>query len=262
MMSNQSGERCPSKRWLTEATQPPRMDSLICLPIFLCLLTRSCGEALGQFVAEHGHAIEANIMAGYGGGWKKCDLLAISPLKSDLQPETSQFVMDMASLKAFDIRTGFSNSQCLLITAHVGNQRILAQIIEFGWTAVHHKRLGMSLRLGSNLTLDMATNITNLPFPIAAQLEGGKVQFLRPDMGESMPKLQSFISHTPHPTYSEKSIRVGLVGTESVPFSFKGAYGDLDGVSIRLISLLERKMKFKINYVTPPGTGIDAVIKG
>ena len=168
--------------------------------------------------------------------------------------------MDMASLKAFDIRTGFSNSQCLLITAHVKNHRVLAEIIEFGWTAVHHKRLGMSLRLGSNLTLDMATNITNLPFSIAAQLEEGKVQFLRPDMGKSMPKLQSFISHWPQPTYTEKSIRVGIIGVGLVPHIFKGANGQLDGISIRLISLLESKMKFKINYVATAGTGIDAVI--
>ena len=119
----------------------------------------------------------------------------------------------------------------------------------------------MSLRLGSNLTLDMATNITNLPFPIAAQLEGGEEQFLCPDMGESIPKLQSFLSHVPQPIYSKKSIRVGLVGIGSVPFIFKGANGQLDGVSIRLISLLERNMKFKISYVTASGTGIDAVIK-
>ena len=236
------------------------MDFLCFLATFLGLQTLSCGQDLRQFVDEHKQAIEAHIMAGYGGGWKECDLLAISPLENDMQPATLQFVMEMASLKAFDIRTSFSNSHCLLITAHVENQRILAEVIEFGWTAVHHKRLGVALRLGSNLTLDMVNNITNLPFSIAAQLEGGEEQFLFPSLGEDMPKLQSVMSH---PTYSGKPIRVGLIGIGAPPFIMRGADGQLDGSSIRLMSLLERKMKFKINYVTPakqwPGMGIDMV---
>ena len=73
-----------------------------------------------------------------------------------------------------------------------------------------------------------------------------------------MPGLQSSMSH---PTYLGKPIRVGLFGIGGVPFIFKGTDGHLDGLSIRLLSLIERKMKFKINYVTPEGTGIDAVIK-
>ena len=239
------------------------MDFLCFLATFFGLHSLSHGQDLGRFVAEHKQAIEAHIMAGYGGGWKECDLLAISPQENDLQPDTPQFVMDLASLKAFDIRTSLSNSHCLLIAAHVGNQRILAEVIEFGWTAFHHKRLGMALRLGSNVTLDMANNITNLPFSIAAQLEGGDEQFLFPSLGEDMPKLRPAISHRPHPTYSGKPIRVGLIGVGAPPFILMGADGQLDGVSIRLMSLLERKMKFKINYITPArGTGIDMVIKG
>ena len=246
-------------------TQIPRMDFLCFLTTFLGLLTLSRGQDLSQFVDEHKQAIEVHIMAGYGGGWNECDLLAILPQENALQSDTPQFVMDMASLKAFDIRTSFSNSHCLLITAHVGNQRILDEVIEFGWTAVHHKRLGMALRLGSNVTLDMANNITNLPFSIAAKLEGGEDQFLFPSLGEDMPKLQPFMSHRPHRAYSGKPIRVGLLGIGILKGIgiFKGADGQLDGVYIRLISLLERKMKFKINYVTPakqwPGMGIDMV---
>ena len=241
------------------------MDFFTILTIFLGLQTCSNGQDLGQFVAKYKQAIEAHVMAGYGGGWKECDLLAISPLENDLQPETLQFVMDMASLKAFDIRTGFSNSPCLLIMAHVGNQRILAEVIKFGWTAVHHKRLGMALRLGSNVTLDMANNITNLPFIIATQLEGGKEQFLFPSLGGDMPKLQPVMSHNPNRAYSGKHINVGLAGVgifKGIGI-FKGADGQLDGLTIRLISLLQRKMKFKINYVTSTaGNGIDMVIKG
>ena len=253
------------KRWLTQVTQIPRMDFLCFLTTFLGLLTLSRGQDLSQFVDEHKQAIEVHIMAGYGGGWKECDLLAISPQEHALQSDTPQFVMDMASLKAFDIRTSFSNYHCLLITAHVGNQRILDEVIEFGWTAVHHKRLGMALRLGSNVTLDMANNITNLPFIIATQLEGGKEQFLFPSLGGDMPKLQPVMSHNPNRAYSGKHINVGLAGVgifKGIGI-FKGADGQLDGLTIRLISLLQRKMKFKINYVTSTaGNGIDMVIKG
>ena len=241
------------------------MDFLSFLTIFFGLHTLTHGQDLGQFVAKHKQEIKAHIMAGYGGGWKECDLLAISLLENDMQPDTLQFVMDMASLKAFDIRTSFSNSHCLLITAHVGNQRILDEVIEFGWTAVHHKRLGMALRLGSNVTLDMANNITNLPFIIATQLEGGKEQFLFPSLGGDMPKLQPVMSHEPNRAYSGKPINVGLAGVGMFKGIgiFKGADGQLDGLIIRLISLLQRKMKFKINYVTSTaGTGIDMVIKG
>ena len=234
------------------------MDFLSFLTIFFGLPTLTRGQDLGQFIAKHKQEIKAHIMAGYGGGWKECDLLAISPKEKDLQPDTLQFVMEMASLRAFDIRTSFSKSHCLLITAHVGNPRILAEVIEFGWTAVHHKRIGMTLKLGSNLTLDMAANVTKLPFLIAAQLEGGEEQFLFPCLGQDMPSLQPSMSH---PTYLGKPIRVGLFGIGGVPFIFNGTDGHLDGLSIRLISLLERKMKFKINYVKPEGTGIDAVIK-
>ena len=234
------------------------MTFLSFLAIFFGLQTLTRGQDLDKFVAKHKQAMEAHIMAGYGGGWKECDLLAISPKEKDLQPDTPQFVIDIPSLRAFDIRTSFSKSHCLLITAYVGNPRILAEVIEFGWTAIHHIRLGMALRLGPNLTLDMATNITNLPFSIAAQLEGGEEQFLFPCLGQDMPNLKSSMSH---PTYLGKPIRVGLFGIGGVPFIFKGAEGQLDGLSIRLISLLERKMKFKINYITSEGVGIDEVIK-
>ena len=56
----------------------------------------------------------------------------------------------------------------------VPNSRVLSEVIKFGWTAVYHKRLGMALKLGLNLTLEMASNVTNLPVVIAAKLEGGK----------------------------------------------------------------------------------------
>lgn len=241
------------------------MDCTIILVGFLCLQTCSHGQELGKFIAKHKVAMEAHIMAGYGGGWKECDRLVLSPEENDTQPGIPQFVMDAKSLKAFDISSGLSHSHCLLVTAHVGNLGMLMDVIEFGWAAVHHKRLGMALKLGLNLTLDMATNITSLPFIIGAQLEEGSEQFLCPDlgMGENIPHLQTSISQWPRPTYMGKSIIIGLSGHGMPPFLFMRPNGKstglldqlntnfVDGVDIRLVKLLQRKWKFTARFVTP-----------
>ena len=236
------------------------MDFLLFLISLLGLQTLSNGQDLNMFVAEHKQALETSIMAGYGGGWKECDLLATYPPKNNLWPNTPQFALDMASLRDLDMKASFSNSHCLLIMAHIKSFRLLEEIIQFGWTAVHHRRLGMALKLGSNLNLGMATNITSLPFPIAAQLEGGQKQYICPSLGEDMPKLHPVGGHHwPCPAYQGKSIRIGLIGIGGPPFIIKGSNGRLDGVSIRLISLLGRKMRLKIKYALPEGTGIDMV---
>ena len=95
------------------------MDLLLFLTTLLGLQTHSNGQDLNLFVAEHKQALETYIMAGYGGGWKECDLLAIYPTENNLSPNTPQFVLDMASLRGFDIKASFSNSHCLLIMAHI-----------------------------------------------------------------------------------------------------------------------------------------------
>ena len=238
------------------------MGSLI---TFLCLQTLSRGQDFTHFADYHKEAMEAHIMAGYGGGWEECDLLAIPPLgEYVLGHDTPKFVLDMAQLRAVDIRTSFSKSHCLLIKAYVGSPKDLAGAIAFGWTAVHHKRLGMALKLGSNLTLGMAANITNLPFPIAAQSVGGEEQFLIPSFGEEMPELRpNLVHHRPNPSYSGKQIRICLYEGKVPSTFFKGGSKQLGPVAqlgIRLMSMLGGKMKLKINYVTPAGTGINLVI--
>ena len=234
---------------------------------FLCLQTLSRGQDFTHFVDYHKEAMEAHIMAGYGGGWEECDLLAIPPLgENAFGPNTPKFVLNMSTLRAMDIRTSFYKSRCLLIKAHVGNPKDLAEAIAFGWTAVHHKRLGMALKLGSNLTLGMATNTTNLPFPIAAHSVGGKEQFLIPSFGEDKPELKpNLVHHRPDPSYSGKPIRICLYEGKVPSTFFKGGSEQLGPVAqlgIRLISILGGKMKLKINYVTPAGTGINLVILG
>ena len=231
------------------------MEHLIVLIIFLSSQSCSRGQDFGRFIAKHKEVIENYIMAGYGSGWSECDLMAVSPQKNDKLFNVPGFVMSMAYLKAFDISRELSDSHCLLLTAHVENSTLLADLIEFGWTAVHHRRLGMALRLGTNLTLDMATNTTNLPFLIAAQLERGRAQFLCPRIGGHMPHLLDVI---PHPTYSGKPIRIGHMLLP--PFSYVGVDGRPHGVDIEFINLLKRKMHFKVIFIKPSSYGVNMVI--
>ena len=229
------------------------MDYTNILVIFLGLQTCTNGQELEQFIAKHKVAMEAHIMAGYGGGWKECDRLIVSPEENDMPSGIPQIVMDMTSLKAFDINSGLSQAHCILISSNVGNLGMLTDIIKFGWAAVHHKRMGMALKLASNLTLDMATNITSLPFIIGATLEGGEEQFLCPylGMGENMPHLQTVISQWPNPTFLGKRIIIGLSGHGLLPWAFMGANGKPDGVDIRLVTLLHRKWKIMPKFVLP-----------
>ena len=223
------------------------MDCTFILVIFLGLQTCTHAQKFNEFIAKHKVAIEAHIMAGYGGGWKECDRLLLSPEEKDTPPGNPQFVMDVESLKDFDISSALSCSHCLLITASVGDLKMLTEIIKFGWTYVHHKRLGMALKLGSNITLEMATNITSLPFIIGALLEGGKEQFLCPyvGMGENMPRLQNSISQLSSANYLGKPIIIGHRGHGLPPWSFLiGSNGKPDGADIRLITLLQKKFKF------------------
>ena len=229
------------------------MDYTFSLVIFLVFQTCTHGQNLNEFIAKHKVAIEAHIMAGQGGGWKECDRLVLSPEEKDTLLGIPQFVMDVASLKAFDISSALSYSHCLLVTASVGDLKTLMELIKFGWTSVHHKRLGMALKLGSNITLEMATNITSLPFIIGALLEGGKEQFLCPylGMGENMPHLQNSISQWSSANYMGKTIIIGHSGHGLPPWSFMGPLGKPDGVDIRLVTLLQKKWKFIPKLVAP-----------
>ena len=229
------------------------MDHTLILVTFIGLQTCTHGLSFGEFIAKHKVAIEAHVMAGYGGGWKECDRLVLSPEEKDTPPGIPQFVMDVTSLKAFDISSGLSRSHCLLVTASVGDLRTLMVLIKFGWTAVHHKRLGMALKLASNITLDMATNITSLPFVIGAQLEGGEEQFLCPylGMGENMPHLQNSLHQWSSTNYFGKTIIIGFSGHGQPPWAFRAPNGKPDGVDVRLVTLLQKKWNFMPKLVVP-----------
>ena len=63
--------------------------------------------------------------------------------------------------------------------------------------------------MGPGLSLDMATNVTKLPFVIATELWNGQPQFLCPVVGEAEPSLQDSICDT---SLKDKTIRIGCFG--------------------------------------------------
>ena len=182
---------------------------------FLCQL----GHAFGQnqndmFLTKYRTDIEEYIMTGYGPVWTKCDVIHTdgnSEQQPDYMYETPLFRVDIKKLITYDIKTTFSSSHCLLISAYVSNQS-LSDLIKFGWSVIQHKRVALVLTLTHGLTLDMATNTTKLPFLVASRMEDGKEQFLCPMVGEANPQLQNGKCELIYTSYKNKSLRVGIFG--------------------------------------------------
>ena len=193
----------------------------------LCLSDKAHAQQNDMILTKYRGDIENYIMKGYGRMWKHCDILHdfSEPLPPTvLDDETPTFVMDIAKLHTFDIRTTFSSSYCLLISAHVRNNQSLSDLIKFGWSVIQHKRLALALTLGPSVTLDMATNTTKLPFLVAARMEGGKEQFICPVIGVPNPRLQSTKCDKSYISYKDKSLRVGIIGLPPI------FYGELQSL--------------------------------
>ena len=120
--------------------------------------------------------------------------------------------MSMTELNHLDIIRTFSSSKCLLVSFHANNNHSLSRLIQFGWTAVQHKRLALLLTMGAGVTLKSVRNTTRMPFLVASEVEDGKRQFLCPVVGEHEPRLQNYICHHSYASYKNKTIRVGMIG--------------------------------------------------
>ena len=204
------------------------------------------GLNLGTFFPKYRYAIERYIMTGYGYAWKSCDILTVGSKYPTLSHDNAILDMDVKNLGKFDISTTLSSAYCLLLVSHVDDIKTLAAILEFGWTAIQHKRLGMVLTLGNNMTLDGLKNTTKLPFVIASQQGNDTEQFLCPVVGRLEPVLQSVMCELSLTEYKSKEIRVSL-WPYMAPYQSFGNDGKVVGVDIKLVKLLEDKMKFKAN---------------
>ena len=218
---------------------------LISLTVIQCV-THTYGQHSDIFLAKHRNAIEAYIMTGYGDGWKHCDLLSVGSTYQSPPGDTANFQMDSKTLGTFDISSSFSSSYCLIVRIRVNDTRTLAAIIEFGWTAIQHKRLGMVMTLENNMTLEGLKNISKLPFVIAAQFNNDKEKFLCPVVGKLDPVVKSFMCPQSFTGYKGKYIRV-------TTYPYSKPYGksydkDGKGIDTNFLQLLQNKMKFEANF--------------
>ena len=187
--------------------------------------------------------MEKYAMVGYGDGWDPCDLLSVSPFNPEPMGGMPTAQMDIDGLKALDISSLFSFSHCLLVTAMVNDNTSMKTIVEFGWTAVQHKRVGMILQLGPNMSLEMAKNTTKLPFAVGAQLADSNEEFLCKAVGMKEPILQqSMCDLSQRTSLLGKRVRVGLSGF--LPYFYMREDGAPDGVDMRFFRLLYTMMKF------------------
>ena len=234
-----------------------RTGGIMTIPaILLCFILLSNPvfgrDEFGNFVSKYKAAIESYIMVGYGGGWDMCDFLIVTPLKSDFPSEDPQIVQEIDELKTLDVFNSFASSHCIIVTALAHDNASFSTLIEFGWSAIQHKRVGMILRLGSNLALDKAANITKLPFVIAAQLESGKEQFLCPTVGSYQPLFQLSMCQQHLTDYRGKTIRVPLfIGFYPYGYRVKNIACTRncsvpDGVDFRFLKVLQAKMNFTV----------------
>ena len=179
--------------------------------LVMCLMVvfLSNGANGDMFLAKHRKAIESYIMTGYGEGWKSCDTISDTPQGPGFLESDPYYVMEIDHLKSFDISMSLSSSHCVLISFLVRSNQSLSDLIEFGWTAIQHKRLALVLNMAPGLTLEMARNVTKMPFVIATELWNGIPQFLCPVVGLAQPYLQDSICD---PSLNNKVLRVGYFG--------------------------------------------------
>ena len=191
-------------------------NSILCFTFTLmCLSDQTFGQDADVFLTKYRGNIVKYIMKGYGDGWTHCDVIHdVSETKqTNFYDETPSFVMDVDKLHTMDIPRIFSSSFCLLISAHVKSNQSLSDLIKFGWSVVQRKRVALVLEMSDGMNLDMATNITKLPFLVAARLEGGAgEQFLCPIIGDTNPGLQDSNCDSSYISYKDKTLRTGVFG--------------------------------------------------
>ena len=219
---------------------------------FVALLVSraSLGQKLDKFLEEHRVQIQDYIMTGYGGGWAHCDMLSREPLGLD----AAQFIMGFETFYGHDIGSVLSSSHCLLAAYHIESKESLSAIIEFGWRVLQFKRVALILSMTKGITLNMATNTENLPFLIAAKLEGGGRQFLCPIIGRSEALMQGHMCDMSYMSYRYKKLRFGWRIFGIIPHIFPTKDG-IDGTDIKLVNLLAEKLKFMPIVVIPRSFG-------
>ena len=171
------------------------------------------GLEMKMFMEKHRTALQNYIMAGYGDGWKHCDILSANlGEEAGFDAGIPHFYITLKKLLTIDIGSTLSSSHCLLALYEVDTPQKLASIMEFGWKSIKYKRIALMLKMGSGLTLGNTINTTKLPFPIAAEIENEKEQFICPLIGEVEALLQEHMCEESYVSAKKKTLRIGMVG--------------------------------------------------
>ena len=221
------------------------------LPLGTLILSHtSLGEEQITFLQKYKEAIQDYIMTGHEYGWKQCEIMSdgLSLIEGDIGENTPYVSMEQNKMVTLNVKSAFASSNCLLVVSHVASVNALNTILDFGRNTFLHKRLALVLTMETGINLHMATNITKLPFLVAAKSDDGKAQFLCPAVGKQSPWLKQEICDPSYVSYENKSITVGIMGV--YPYFVNSNLGH-DGIDIRLLTMLEDRLKFNADIVVP-----------
>ena len=219
----------------------------ILIPVgMLILLDRAVGQQQQNiFMEKYKEAIQKYLMTGHEDGWQHCDTLSSNPLSEGVP----QMSMNLDKIQTLNLKSAFAYSSCLLVNYHISSEASLSDLLDFGYAAIQHVRLALIIKMGSGMTLDMIKNTTKMPFLVAAQLDGGKEQFLCPVVGEIEPRLEQDLCTASYASYRNKTLRIGLLGL--MPEFLLTSSGTIDGTGIRLINMLASILNFMPQVIYP-----------
>ena len=201
----------------------------------------------GQILTKYKDQIQNYMMTGYESRWHHCDMLSANRYFYEDLP---QITMDLDKIQTLNLKSTFAYSTCLLVHYDVSSKASLSALLEFGWKAINHVRLALLLHMTSGITLEMATNSSNLPYLVAAQLQDGKEQFLCPVVGEVHPRLGQQMCRKSYLHYKNKILRIGLMGI--LPDFVMTSTGSIDGTNIKLIKMLVERLRFTPDIILAP----------
>ena len=179
-------------------------------------------------------------MTGQENGWQNCDILSGNP--RDLT--VPQILMRLEQIQTLDVKSITKDSDCLLVNYDICSKESLSNLLQFGWEAAYHVRLALVIKICNGITLEIATNTSNLPYLIATESENNIEQFICPVVGEIKPRLENEMCHLSYLNYKNKALRIGLMG---IPPDFVLTSTGVDGINMRLINMMAKKLKFMPN---------------
>ena len=209
------------------------------LPLYGMLLLSLEVYGQGQILAKYKGAIQNYIMTGYESTWRHCDLLSANIYSNE---GVQQVTMDLDKIKTLNVKSVFSSSACLLVIYDASSKSGLSTLLQFGQNAINHVRLALVIKMRAGITLEMATNTSNLPYLVAAESQHGTEQFICPVVAEVKPRLRHEMCSPSYLDYKNKILRIGLLGFP--PDFVLSSTGTIEGVNIRLIKMMAERLKF------------------